>query len=67
MEAPKYTITEETFNNMVEKLCGEIAILEHVVDYAMCIDTDLEWKFKENWKKHPEILEAFEKWLERQK
>ena len=67
MEAPKYTVTEEKFNNMVEKLCGEIAILEHVVNYAMCIDNDLEWKFRENWRKNPEILGDFEKWIERQK
>jgi hypothetical protein len=60
MEAPKFTISEETFNNMLTKLSNEVAILEHVVSYAMCIDTDLAWKFRENWGKHPEVLEAFE-------
>ena len=64
MEAPKFTISEETFNEMLTKLSNKIAILEYVVSYAMCIDTDLKLKFKENWKKHPEMIEAFEKLLE---
>jgi len=64
MEAPKYTVTAEAFDNTVKKLCDKISILEYVVSYAMCIDTDLEWKFRENWRKHPEIIEAFDKLME---
>ncbi len=64
METPKFTITSEKFNGMVEKLCAEISILENVASFAICIDNDFEWKFRENWKRHPEIIEAFDKLLE---
>ena len=65
METPKFTVSEETFNKMVTKLSDKISILEYVVSYAMCIDTDLEWKFKENWRKHPEIIEDFDRLVEK--
>mgnify|MGYP001590715077 FL=1 len=55
MKTPEYTITREAYDKMVENLCGQIATLELLVDFAVSQDSEFEEKFNENWKHHPKI------------